>query len=84
MLSMLTATGFFALAAAFGNDRYVAGTMGSWTFVATLIGFVALTLGGWLGGAVVFTHGMRVLNLVEEAPQRAAVPGTDEKEDAAA
>ena len=58
MLSMLTATGLFALAAAFGHDRYVRGEMGSWTFVATLLGFVALTVGGWLGGAVVFTHGM--------------------------
>jgi len=60
MLSMLTATAFFALAAAFGHDRYVAGTMGGKTFVATLIGFVAMTVGGWFGGAVVFKHGMRV------------------------
>jgi hypothetical protein len=26
-----------------------------------IAGFVALTLGGWLGGSVVFVHGMRVL-----------------------
>ena len=26
----------------------------------TLIGFVLLTVGGWLGGAIVFVHGMRV------------------------
>ena len=60
MLSMLTATAFFALAAAFGHDRYVAGTMGGKTFLATLIGFVAMTVGGWFGGALVFKHGMRV------------------------
>jgi uncharacterized membrane protein len=84
MLSMLTATGFFALAAAFGHDRYVYGEMGIWTFVATLIGFTALTVGGWFGGAVVFTHGMRVLNLVDEPPGRAALPGTPEKEEAEA
>jgi uncharacterized membrane protein len=84
MLSMLAATGLFALAAAFGHDRYVGGEMGIWTFVATLLGFAALTLGGWLGGAVVFTHGMRVLNLVDEPPQRAAMPGTPEKEEAEA
>jgi hypothetical protein len=81
---MLTATGFFALAALFGHDRYVHGTMGSWTFIATLIGFVALTVGGWLGGAVVFTHGMRVLDLVDEPPGRAAIPGGTEKEEAEA
>jgi hypothetical protein len=44
------------------------------------IGFGAMTLGGWLGGSVVFVHGMRVLNLVEEPPARAAIPLTPEKE----
>jgi hypothetical protein len=39
-----------------------------------VIGFAFLTLGGWLGGAVVFTHGMRVLNLVEEPAGRAVSP----------
>ena len=80
MLSMLTATGFFALAAAFGHDRYVSGYMGGATFAATLIGFCALTLGGWLGGTVVFVHGMRVLNLVKEPTARAVAPGHPEKE----
>jgi uncharacterized membrane protein len=80
MLSMLTATAFFALAAAFGHDRYVTGRMGGLTFVAALIGFAALTVGGWLGGSVVYVHGMRVLNLVEEPLQRAATPGHPEKE----
>ena len=40
----------------------------------TLLGFAFLTLGGWLGGAIVFVHGMRVLNLVDEPPDRAASP----------
>jgi uncharacterized membrane protein len=84
LLAMLSATAVFALAAAYGHDRYVAGTMGSITFAATLIGFVLLTLGGWLGGTVVYVHGMRVLNLVDEPPGRAATPGHHEKEEAAA
>jgi uncharacterized membrane protein len=58
--SNLAATGCFALAAVFGHDRYVAGEMGSWTLAATLLGFAFLTLGGWLGGTIVFVHGMRV------------------------
>jgi hypothetical protein len=33
-----------------------------------------LTIGGWLGGAIVFVYGMRVLNLVEEPAARAAAP----------
>jgi hypothetical protein len=42
--------------------------------VLTLVGFVLLTVGGWLGGAVVFVHGMRVLNLVKEPFSQAAAP----------
>src|SRR5213594_1041254 len=42
--------------------------------VAILVGFVFLTVGGWLGGAVVFVHGMRVLNLTGEPPGRAVSP----------
>lgn len=68
MLSMLTATAFFALAAVFGHDRYVAGEMGGRTLALTIVGYVALTVGGWLGGSVVFKHGMRVLP-PEERPQ---------------
>ena len=80
MTSMLTATGLFALAAIFGHDRYVAGTMGGSTFVVTILGFVALTVGGWLGGTVVYVHGMRVLSLVDEPAGRAVAPGHPEKE----
>jgi uncharacterized membrane protein len=60
MLSMLAATACFALAAIFGHDRYIAGDMGSWTLAATLVGFGLLSLGSWLGGTIVFVHGMRV------------------------
>ena len=72
--SMLTATVFFGLAAIFGHDSYTHGDVSAGGFVLTLIGFGFLTLGGWLGGAVVFVHGMRVLNLVEEPALRAAAP----------
>jgi uncharacterized membrane protein len=74
MIAMLTATLFFALAAIFGHDGYNDGNVTAGPFVLTLIGFGALTLGGWLGGAVVFVHGMRVLSLVEEPAARAAAP----------
>ena len=40
----------------------------------TLAGFALMTLGGWLGGAIVFVHGMRVLNLADEPALRAASP----------
>ena len=42
-----------------------------------------LTLGGWLGGAVVFVHGMRVLNLTSEPPGRAVSPAPHPEKEAA-
>ena len=72
--SMVTATVFFLLAAVIGHGGYVDGEVGGDGLVLTLIGFVLLTLGGWLGGSIVFVHGMRVLNLVDESADRAASP----------
>ena len=74
MIAMVTATLFFAAAALFGHDEFLAGDVQADGFVLTLIGFVVLTVGGWLGGAIVYVHGMRVLNLVEEPAPRAVSP----------
>jgi len=74
LASMLTATVFFLIAAIAGHDDYVASSVSAGSFVLTAIGFVFLTIGGWLGGAVVFVHGMRVLSLVDEPTQRAVSP----------
>lgn len=74
MLSMVTATVFFGLAAIFGHDSYTAGDVSSGAFILTLIGFGFLTLGGWIGGSIVYVHGMRVLNLLREPTERAVAP----------
>src|SRR5690242_6614514 len=74
LLAMVTATVWFALAAIFGHGAYTHGNVSSGAFVLTVIGFGFLTLGGWLGGAIVYVHGMRVLNLVKEPTQRAVAP----------
>jgi uncharacterized membrane protein len=74
LIAMLSATVFFALAAIFGHDSYTRGDVSSGPFILTLIGFGLLTLGGWLGGAVVYVHGMRVLNLLREPTERAVAP----------
>jgi uncharacterized membrane protein len=84
MFVMLTATAFFLLAAILGHGGYVDREVTGGAFALTLVGFGFLTLGGWLGGTVVFVYGMRVLNLVEEPALRAAAPvPTPEKEAAA-
>lgn len=83
MVAMLTATVFFALAALTGKDSFDGGDVSAGPFVLTLVGFGLLTLGGWLGGTIVFVHGMRVLSLVEEPAGRAVSPiPKPEKEEA--
>ena len=74
LLSMVTATVLFALAAIFGHASYTHANVSAGSYVLTVIGFGFLTLGAWLGGAVVFVHGMRVLSLVQEPTERAISP----------
>jgi uncharacterized membrane protein len=80
MLVMLIATLLFVLAAIVGYDGYKDETVGAGALALALGGWAFLTLGGWLGGTIVFTHGMRVLSLVEEPMARAITPGHPEKE----
>jgi uncharacterized membrane protein len=80
MLAMLTATVFFGLAAIFGHGGYDAGEVTGGSLFLTLLGYGTLTAGGYLGGTVVFVHGMRVLNLVDQPADRAIIPGHPEKE----
>jgi uncharacterized membrane protein len=83
MIAMVSATVFFALAALTGKGAFDSGNVDATGFLLTAIGFGLLTLGGWLGGANVFVHGMRVLNLVDEPASRAAAPvATPEKQEA--
>jgi uncharacterized membrane protein len=74
MCSMLTATVFFLIAALVGHSGYTHGAVHTGPFILTLVGFGFLTLGGWLGGAIVFVYGMRVLGLPRERPGRAISP----------
>lgn len=81
--AMLAATLFFGLAALFGKDSFDEGNVQAGDFVLTVIGFGLLTLGGWLGGSIVFVHGMRVLSLVEEPAERAVSPVPKPEKEAA-
>ena len=74
MLAMLAATAVFLVAALVGYSDGMDGVVGSGALVLTLVAFGLLTLGGWLGGTIVFVHGMRVLGLVEEPAHRAVSP----------
>jgi uncharacterized membrane protein len=74
LIAMVTATVFFLIAALVGHKGYTNSAVDAGPYVLTLIGFAAMTLGGWLGGAIVYVHGMRVLSLVDEPAGRAASP----------
>jgi uncharacterized membrane protein len=83
MIAMLLATAFFLIAIGAGYGDGMDGVLPDGAFLLTLIGFFVLTLGGWLGGSVVFNYGMRVLNLVEEPASRAVSPVPHPEEEAA-
>jgi uncharacterized membrane protein len=61
LTAMVSAVVLFAVAAWLQHRGYERGDVTTGGLVFSLAGFVALTAGGWLGGAVVFVHGVRVL-----------------------
>ena len=83
LLAMVSATVFFLLAAILGHGGYVDREVEAAPLLLNLVGFGLLTLGGWLGGSIVFVHGMRVLNLVDEPAGRAVSPLPHPEQEAA-
>lgn len=83
MGAMLIATAFFLVSIGAGYSDGIDGVVTDGAFILTLIGFFLLTVGGWLGGTLVFNYGMRVLNLVEEPASRATSPIPRPEEEAA-
>jgi uncharacterized membrane protein len=75
LVVMVVANALFGLAAILGHAGYVDGEIGTTALVLALCGFAALTAGGWIGGSIVFVHGMRVLGLPEEPAASAVLPG---------
>lgn len=67
LTAMTTSVALFAVAAWLQWPGYRDGSVTTGGLVLALAGLVALTAGGWYGGAVVFVHGMRVENKEEQA-----------------
>ena len=83
-LTMLAATATFLIAVGAGHGSYADSDVTGGSLIVTLVGFVLLVAGGSFGGTVIFVHGMRVLNLVDEPTREALSPlPTPEKEEAA-
>jgi uncharacterized membrane protein len=85
LLAMVTAVALFALAAwQQWSGWHSTGDVELAGLVLTLAGFAVLTLGGWLGGTIVFVHGMRVLGRLDAPAREAAKPESAQLQDEAA
>jgi uncharacterized membrane protein len=71
---MVTATVFFLIAVLVGKDSFDSGDVSAAPLLLTLIGYGLLAGGGWLGGSLVFVHGMRVLRREEPTGGASAPP----------
>lgn len=79
LLTMLTATVVFALAFVAQLDGYRHGEVKSLGLVLGLGAEALLTIGGFLGGTIVFVYGVRVLKRPETPVTDALVPGRSEE-----
>jgi uncharacterized membrane protein len=82
-LAMVTATAIFLVAVIVGHEAYTDASVSSAGLILTLAGYGLLAFGGFAGGSVVFVHGMRVLNLVDEPAQRSLSPRPQPEKEAA-
>ena len=83
MAANLVAGALFLAALLVGHGDYTAGSLGAGPFALTVVGFTMLTLGGWLGGTIVFVYGMRVLGIAEVPALEAVKPEPNEQKRAA-
>src|SRR6266704_2101638 len=87
IITALTALTGFAdwLTIEWGSPLWWTATWHMCLMLTATVFFLIAALVGWLGGAIVFVHGMRVLNLTGEPPGRAVSPlPHSEKEEAEA
>jgi hypothetical protein len=75
---MVAAAALFGLAAILGYGGWSDREIEALPLVLTLLGFGTLTAGGWIGGSIVFVHGMRVEEEPEKPSSDAIVPGERE------
>ena len=83
MTAMVSATVVFLLAVVVGHSGYADGKVTGAALILTLAAFALMTLGGWLGGTIVFVHGQRVLGLPNQPFAQAIRPAAHPEERAA-
>jgi uncharacterized membrane protein len=73
-LAMVFAVSVFLVAAALLHGGWSSGEISAAGASAAIAAEALLTLGGWLGGTIVFVHGMRVLSLLRLPTRKAVSP----------
>lgn len=74
MAAMLSAVVLFAVAAWLQHRGYTGDDVTAGGLVFSVAGLAVLTAGGWLGGSIVFVHGVRVLPAEPSAAAERAEP----------
>jgi uncharacterized membrane protein len=79
-LAMVFAVATFLVAAALLHDGWSSGDVSGAGTIVAIAAEGLLTLGGWIGGTIVFVHGMRVLGRLD-LPTRKAISPTGAHEE---
>jgi uncharacterized membrane protein len=74
MLAMVTTVALYALAAWRQWYGYLHGDVTRSALILVCVGVATLLLGGFMGGSIVFVHGMRVLRLLGQQEGEAEQP----------
>lgn len=83
-LAMVWAVATFLVAAALLADGWDSGEVSGAGVLVALAAEALLTLGGWLGGTIVYVYGMRVLDAPDQPALEAVSPLAADDDDAAA
>jgi uncharacterized membrane protein len=79
MSAMVGATVLFLVSAWLQYRGYEHAYVRNAALATTIAGFLVMVTGGWLGGAIVFVHGMRVLSEPDLPTRQAAAPRSGEE-----
>lgn len=80
-ISMAFASLLFVLAAWLTWPGYRDGELPVLGAITAIVAFLALTVGGWIGGAIVFEHGMRVVGEPDMPTSAALSPTSPDERD---
>lgn len=75
LVAMVTATVLFAIAWLAQRSGYNHGNVRTSALILGIVAEATLAVGGYIGGAIVFVYGKRVLGREETPPADALLPG---------